>query len=43
MVGYGINKGIIPISSEELFKRVDATQTENLKYEVTVSMLEIYN
>jgi hypothetical protein len=43
MVGYGNNKGIIPISFKEIFKRTASTQTEKLNYEVLVSMLEIYN
>jgi len=43
MVGYGVNKGIIPIASDEIFKRVDATSGPNKGYEITVSMLEIYN
>jgi kinesin family protein 1 len=43
MVGYGTNKGIIPVSSEEIFTRIHANENENLTYEVTVSMLEIYN
>lgn len=43
MVGYGANKGIIPVSSEEVFTRISANTNPNLVYEVTVSMLEIYN
>lgn len=43
MMGYGNNKGIIPISFKEIFKRVDLTQNETLSYEILVSMLEIYN
>lgn len=43
MVGYGTNKGIIPVTSEEIFVRIRRTEAENLKYEVMVSMLEIYN
>ena len=43
MVGYGNNKGIIPISFKEIFKRTHSTQNESLQYEVLVSMLEIYN
>eukprot|EP00105_Crassostrea_gigas_P029707 XP_011451723.1 PREDICTED: kinesin-like protein KIF28P isoform X2 [Crassostrea gigas] len=46
MVGYGNNKGIVPIFCEELFKGVEdkkATAGENEEYQVTLSMLEIYN
>jgi len=43
MVGYGVDLGIIPVASSEIFKRITASQTENLYYEVTASMLEIYN
>ena len=42
MVGYGENRGIVPIACEEIFKRIDKTKNENLEYEVSVSMLEIY-
>ena len=43
MVGYGANKGIVPISCEEIFKRIAENKEESLHYEVEVSMLEIYN
>lgn len=43
MVGYGANKGIVPISCEEIFKRISANTDTNLTYEVMVSMVEIYN
>jgi len=43
MVGYGVNKGIIPIASDKIFSRIDANTNENVTFEVTVSMLEIYN
>eukprot|EP00439_Symbiodinium_sp_Y106_P065899 s498_g10.t1 len=43
MVGYGANKGIVPISCEEIFKRIGANTDANLTYEVMVSMVEIYN
>ena len=43
MIGYGNNKGIIPISFKELFIKISGTQTDVLNYEVLVSMLEIYN
>jgi len=43
MVGYGNNKGIVPISCEEIFKRIDGNADTTLHFEVTVSMVEIYN
>ena len=43
MVGYGENKGIVPISCEEIFKRIESNTNDNIHYEVEVSMLEIYN
>ncbi|XP_078606813.1 kinesin-like protein KIF28 isoform X8 [Branchiostoma floridae x Branchiostoma japonicum] len=42
MVGYGNNKGIVPITCDELFKAIEAGDKAT-KYEVTFSMLEIYN
>ena len=42
MVGYGPNKGIVPITCDELFKIIESSTTET-KYQVTFSMLEIYN
>eukprot|EP00697_Spironema_sp_BW2_P012877 gnl/Spiro4/29556_TR14478_c0_g1_i1.p1 gnl/Spiro4/29556_TR14478_c0_g1~~gnl/Spiro4/29556_TR14478_c0_g1_i1.p1 ORF type:complete len:1167 (+),score=471.93 gnl/Spiro4/29556_TR14478_c0_g1_i1:102-3602(+) len=43
MVGYGEAKGIVPQACENLFRRVAANNDPNLKYEVTSSMMEIYN
>ena len=43
MVGYGANKGIVPISCEEIFKRITNNTNPAIHYEVEVSMLEIYN
>lgn len=43
MVGYGNNKGIIPLVCEEIFKRVREADNPNAKYDVKVAMLEIYN
>ena len=43
MVGYGVNKGIIPIVCDELFKKMLTNENPDIRYEVTVSMLEIYN
>ena len=43
MVGYGANKGIVPISCDEIFKRIGQNKDPDKSYEVQVSMLEIYN
>ena len=43
MVGFDSNRGIIPIACEEIFRRVKKTVTDSRFYEVSVSMLEIYN
>ena len=45
MVGYGTNKGIVPITCEELFKAIEEKQREggDIEFEVSLSMLEIYN
>ncbi|MCQ2818408.1 MAG: hypothetical protein MJ252_14165 [archaeon] len=43
MVGYGANKGIVPISCEEIFKRIAENTEADKSYEVSFSMLEIYN
>lgn len=43
MVGYGTNKGIVPISCEEIFTRISNNTNADKEYEVCVSMMEIYN
>eukprot|EP00056_Hartaetosiga_gracilis_P019456 m.14277 g.14277 ORF g.14277 m.14277 type:complete len:965 (-) comp7711_c0_seq1:436-3330(-) len=43
MVGYGVNKGIVPITCDELFKGIDAKNEPGLECDVSFSMLEIYN
>ena len=43
MVGYGNNKGIVPISCEEIFNRINENKDPNLHFEIEVIMLEIYN
>ena len=43
MVGYGANKGIVPISCDEIFKRIGQNKDPDKSFEVQVSMLEIYN
>jgi hypothetical protein len=40
VVGYGANKGIVPMVCEEIFKAKTATTTQ---VEVTFSMMEIYS
>ncbi|XP_053515525.1 kinesin-like protein KIF28P [Artibeus jamaicensis] len=42
MVGFGANKGIIPSVCEELFQAIESRE-RNQEYQVTFSMLEIYN
>jgi hypothetical protein len=32
MVGYGKNKGIVPIACDEIFKRITDNKDPNLKY-----------
>ena len=43
VVGYGENKGIVPISCNEIFRRIGENKDPDKSYEVQVSMLEIYN
>jgi kinesin family protein 13 len=43
MVGYGKNRGIVPIVTEELFQVVKAQTTPAKRFEINLSMLEIYN
>jgi len=46
MVGYGVNKGIVPISCDEIFKRIEeqkANFPDKFQFQVTIQMLEIYN
>ncbi|KAM5205777.1 kinesin-like protein KIF28P [Hipposideros larvatus] len=42
MIGFGANKGIIPNVCEELFQAIE-NRERNQEYQVTFSMLEIYN
>lgn len=42
MVGYKPNVGIVPIACEQIFKKIQENDNQNLNYEVTVSMCEIY-
>eukprot|EP00927_Polykrikos_kofoidii_P002368 TRINITY_DN10934_c0_g1_i2.p1 TRINITY_DN10934_c0_g1~~TRINITY_DN10934_c0_g1_i2.p1 ORF type:complete len:883 (+),score=143.46 TRINITY_DN10934_c0_g1_i2:35-2650(+) len=43
MVGYGKNRGIVPISCEEIFKRIAENDDPSRRFEILVSMVEIYN
>lgn len=45
MMGYGPDKGIIPLTCQELFDRVDARKAAdaNINFVVEVSYIEIYN
>ena len=45
MVGYGANKGIVPIACDEIFSRIAESEAkaDRTKYQVQFSMLEIYN
>jgi hypothetical protein len=43
MIGYGANKGIIPIVCDEIFGKIEKNSDKNKSFEVTVSMMEIYN
>jgi phage terminase large subunit len=43
MVGYGVNKGIIPLVSDSIFVRIDKNTNPDVTFEIVVSMIEIYN
>ncbi|TIB88541.1 kinesin-like protein [Wallemia mellicola] len=43
MMGYGEDKGIIPLTCESLFNRIASNQNPNLGYTVECSYMEIYN
>lgn len=43
MIGYNKNIGIVPIACNEIFERIASTKTAEKSYEVSCSMLEIYN
>jgi kinesin family protein 1 len=44
MVGYGVNKGIVPLVCSEMFLATEKSADDPTKdYQVTVTMLEIYN
>ncbi|TPX35272.1 hypothetical protein SmJEL517_g02217 [Synchytrium microbalum] len=42
MFGFGPNRGIVPQVCEDIFKRMSANKDPNVSYQLTLSMLEIY-
>jgi pSer/pThr/pTyr-binding forkhead associated (FHA) protein len=43
MVGYGVNKGIVPMVCTEMFRAVEKQGAEGRRYQISCTMLEIYN
>ncbi|XP_051867225.1 kinesin-like protein KIF28 [Pristis pectinata] len=43
MIGYGPDRGIIPLTCDELFKAIKQDQEDDKQYQIYFSMLEIYN
>mgnify|MGYP000966170339 FL=1 len=43
MIGYGANRGLIPIVCNSIFEKIKANQDGTRSFEVKVSMMEIYN
>jgi len=43
MIGYGANKGIVPLAMLEIFNRISANDDKDKTYEVSAMMCEIYN
>lgn len=43
MIGYGENKGIVPMATDEIFKRINANEDKDKTFEVSCMMCEIYN
>jgi hypothetical protein len=43
MIGYGANKGLIPIICDSIFKKIADNQDGTRSFEVKISMMEIYN
>ena len=43
MVGYGDDKGIIPLVTEEIFERIKRNEDKDITFRVEASMMEIYN
>src|SRR3954447_17314436 len=42
-MGYGEDKGIVPLICCELFKRIEDNKDPNITYQMQVSYIEIYN
>ena len=43
MVGYGVNKGIVPMTCDSIFAGIRTNSSDKMSYQVTLQMLEIYN
>ncbi|CAF3182883.1 unnamed protein product [Rotaria socialis] len=43
MIGYGVNRGIVPIVCDELFHEIQNAKSPSTRYEICLSMMEIYN
>jgi hypothetical protein len=43
MIGYGANKGLIPIVCNKIFDKIIHNQDGTRSFEVKISMMEIYN
>ena len=43
MIGYGENKGIVPLACEDIFNKIAANEDPEKSYEVVAAMCEIYN
>ena len=43
MIGYGPNRGIVPLACHDVFARIAKNRDKSVEYQVTFSMLEIYN
>ncbi len=43
MIGYGENRGIVPLACNEIFRRIDSNTDPNETAEVMCMMCEIYN
>ena len=41
--GYGVNKGLVPMFANAIFKDIEAKKGTGVTFEMTFSMLEIYN
>ena len=41
--GYGVNRGIVPMFADLIFKEIEAKKGKGINFEMKFSMLEIYN